>query len=300
MSWLEALTEQLGTGSGGAAIAAAIYAGGIALESEMRADAKKEIAALINAPRLAPDVRTVSRFICETFDLIFGKRHWSWKCFIRSVLASWLFVLSIFLIICLKYRSFVDDAAKQSWELISALPPSLQISAIFIVILLNMTLLSCLPDYLSLYKSRVLLRYLNATVTWRRLIFLVVLDLILSFSVYALASLLVWRYLVGATVEEFTQTAFVRMSDYYRIVTGTHPQDRFSIISLIMALSTMMTSLWTILIIVSSLVLKAIGSFSRVMRLASWMFDVDAHPIRVLGLVAATICWVGSVIYSFI
>jgi hypothetical protein len=44
--------------------------------------------------------------------------------------------------------------------------------------------------------------------------------------------------------------------------------------------------------------LKLVGSVNFLMRFVRWIFDVDTHPVRVIGLVAAMIVWVGSVIYG--
>jgi hypothetical protein len=77
MGWLETISSALGTGAGGAALGGAIYAGSIALESEMRSEAKNEIARLVNNATINPDVKVTANFVYHAFETIFSPRHWS-------------------------------------------------------------------------------------------------------------------------------------------------------------------------------------------------------------------------------
>jgi hypothetical protein len=87
----------------------------------------------------------------------------------------------------------------------------------------------------------------------------------------------------------------------FEILFGIHQfQDQSEIALTVLTLTTTMTSIWAVLIMLSSGVLKLVGSINLLMRVVRWMFDVDAHPVRVLGLVAAAIVWIGSIIYGYI
>ena len=80
MGLLENVSSLLGTGAGGASLAGAIYAGSIALENEMRSEAKKDIARLINTTTINPHISVTANFIFHSFETIFTSRHWSIRC----------------------------------------------------------------------------------------------------------------------------------------------------------------------------------------------------------------------------
>ena len=68
----------------------------------------------------------------------------------------------------------------------------------------------------------------------------------------------------------------------------------------VLTLSTIMTSIWVALVLVSSSFLKLLTTLNPFSRLVRWMFDVETHPVRVLGLVAAGLVWVGSIVYGLV
>jgi hypothetical protein len=71
-------------------------------------------------------------------------------------------------------------------------------------------------------------------------------------------------------------------------------------LTLLVTLTTSMTSLWTVLVILSSFLLRVFGTLDIFMQFIRWLFDVDAHPVRVIGLVAAFIVWLASTLYSWL
>src|SRR4051812_11382002 len=97
MGWLETISSVLGTGTTGATVAVTIYTGSIWLEHEMRNEAKADIARFINNTAIAPDSHAIANFILSSFETIFGRKHWTWRCLRRSILAScvFLFIFSL-------------------------------------------------------------------------------------------------------------------------------------------------------------------------------------------------------------
>lgn len=57
---------------------------------------------------------------------------------------------------------------------------------------------------------------------------------------------------------------------------------------------TVLTSIWTALTISSCLIVKVFSSINPLLRLMRWAFDVEAHPVAVLGRVAAALVWTAS------
>jgi len=68
----------------------------------------------------------------------------------------------------------------------------------------------------------------------------------------------------------------------------------FSIIIAMTIIGTVVTSLWTALTTFSCVLIRVISSINPLLRLLRWMFDVEAHPVGVLGRAAACLVWVSS------
>jgi hypothetical protein len=48
----------------------------------------------------------------------------------------------------------------------------------------------------------------------------------------------------------------------------------------------------------SCVMIKAISSVNILLRVMRWMFDVEAHPVGVLGRAAAGLVWAGSLVLA--
>src|SRR5215469_9551830 len=101
MSWLDVISSALGVSAGGVAVSGAIYGGAVALEGEMRSEAKQQIAAFIRRENRLPAAEILLGFIHDSFRSLFGAKHLSRHCLWRSFLASiifWSFFTALFLV----------------------------------------------------------------------------------------------------------------------------------------------------------------------------------------------------------
>jgi hypothetical protein len=179
MGWLETISSVLGTGAGGATIAGAIYAGAIALENEMRSEAKQDIARLINNTTINPDVKVTANFIFHAFETIFTSRHWSIACLGRSLLASCALFIAISVLEFLRYPAYMLEVVSvivETWEK----RPTLIAVLIFLIV---MTAFAFIPDYISLFKGRLILRKMTSAPTLTRMCVFVILDIACSLSI---------------------------------------------------------------------------------------------------------------------
>jgi hypothetical protein len=62
----------------------------------------------------------------------------------------------------------------------------------------------------------------------------------------------------------------------------------------VMFISTLLTSIWIMLIIFSSLTLKML---SPAQRFVAWFFDVEHHPIKAIGIVAGALAIICSLLW---
>jgi hypothetical protein len=307
MTWLETLSAALAPGAGGAILAAAIYRGSVLIEGEMRKEAIADVARFINNAQIKPDSQGISTLILHAFEVIFGKNHWTLKCLIRSILASSIF----FVIISTALLWGKGDKA-------NVLLRGFERPTIWEI----MVLVSFVPDYLSLFKGRLILQRIAVRATIPKMVTLVLLDLVISICI----SYVAWMSLgttygiihdinAGAVINakwvkgviSFNSCQFTDLTLSLFRDRGQNPwcetqgaSDFAYLFVSIVFVTTAMTSMWSALIMLAGLVLRLLGSLNVFLRFIRWMFDVDVHPVRVLGLAAAAVVWASAVVYGLL
>src|SRR6266542_5652251 len=113
------------------------------------------------------------------FDGVFGKRHLSWRCFFRSCVASSCVVAIVLLV----WAGF-------HWNsVLLVIRLGAGAASIFVVLLTFTTCMSLIPDYVSLLKTRYILRWLKGSRSYGWIVTLLALDLLatgcLALGVYA-------------------------------------------------------------------------------------------------------------------
>jgi hypothetical protein len=177
MSWPETISSVLGTATTGATVAVAIYTGSIWLENEMRSEAKMDIARLINNSEINPDSRTTSNFVLHAFETMFGSTHWSVKCLARSVIASCAFLLIISAFIFSKYSPYFLSLEFIRWFVFRSMNYNVPES----VWLLGAVIIAgFLPDYISLYKGRKILKRMTSDPTILKMGYWVLVNIVAS------------------------------------------------------------------------------------------------------------------------
>jgi hypothetical protein len=296
MAWLGTISSMLGAGIGGTALAGAIYTGSAALENNMRASAKSEIAKFINNTAINPNPQVAVVFLSHSFEIIFGTRHWSMKCLVSSIIAStFIFVITI--------TSFSVQYWDNSVALVTKILVTAKLCRYFVPS-------AFVADYFSLWKARTFLHIMSINPTISKISSIVIIDIIMSLLISLLAIMvtILASHLILRTPGTLAGEKDLFISIGKMIGLARYPDvgaaidwDILTILILaIFGYSTSMTSLWTLWVMLASAALKLAGSVNFTLRFVRWMFDIDAHPVRVLGLVAAAIVWVGSVVYGLV
>jgi hypothetical protein len=66
---------------------------------------------------------------------------------------------------------------------------------------------------------------------------------------------------------------------------------------LVLIPSTLMTSMWTFLVLLSSIIAQLLIPIDYIRRFATWWFrDVEKHPLTAIAKVAATLIIIGAVV----
>jgi hypothetical protein len=334
MSWVNDLVSGLGIPAGAATLAVAMYAACAAAEKAARPEALKDIGRVLKDPSWSHSVRP-STIIEQAFVWTFGDRHVGWKCMRRSILASLVMSLYVATIFRAVTRSeFQPIMALRMAVFGSPTFPAFEKFApspldAILQILFGFLLMAALPDYMALAKTRWLMRPIGRTSDLSAMLMLVTADAVLSvalsvtfalatFSIASLISfespssfaMIVRGYLTGVAMDVETGHRLVQLAEPRRFVSAGEAMaiihgmidpliERGFMPSLlpVFLLSTLFTSVWTILILLSTTVVKLLAPIHR---FTSWFFDVDHHPLQAIGIVSGVLVMIGSLIWLII
>ncbi|MGH7840710.1 MAG: hypothetical protein ACREQT_04245 [Candidatus Binataceae bacterium] len=307
MDWLQQFSTALGAPASGAVLATAIYLGSVRLEAEVRPEARQDIAAFLKSARVAYDVSLVAKSITHLFAIIFGTRHLTLHCFRRSFLASAFFVSAIFMAIYFKHPRVMHSAHE---ALAKGASPATLAFGEFIAF----CILCVFPDYASLGKGRLILSQVQKCTTLSRVCLWIIIDIVFSYAIamtvyWGLSILVSWPNICfdldGRQHCELITGPFMIAKTIVSVSllmtrTALGNVEYFSTAQIFLfafGVSTLLTSIWTLLVFVSASILRLALYLNPVLRFMRWLFDVDQHPIRVIGLMFASLVWIGSIVY---
>lgn len=278
MPWVNDLASRMGIPAGAATLAVAMYLGCSAAERAARPEALAEIARILKDPSWSRSVRP-SAIIERVFVWTFGERHLSWKCVARSLIASLVVIgglgISLYLRSPTLWINMEINHFNGWWGIVMLL------------------CLGVAPDYVSLAKARLILRMVDRSRSPAMFVVLVSSDIALSVTVSMLALFLTNAILYGyvsiSRIIEVTGQSLARLDDLF----SAYPL-RVQIYELFL-LSTFFTSIWTVLIVLSTTTLKLLAP---VHRFTAWFFDVEKHPVQAIGIVAGALVMLGSLIWA--
>jgi hypothetical protein len=323
MALLDTVWSAIGPGASGAALAAATYAGAAALEKEARLGAKQDIAKFLRSFGGDFNVSLVTSHISDFFDIIFGEKHFSAKCILRSIALTLIFCCLTLLFAIIKTRDFITnivlDANKKAPLLADQLPSlskqlfetlsdpefrNLEIYIIFVALFVSVLAITAPVDYISLWKSRAILRYISRPGNKiYKVLFLAGVDFVLSICIFAIY----WTTMINLIIfgqpflKACTETALLIYSlpKGYSMLLG-QADDMDSLVNVICVTSTILTSIWTIAIVLSASCVRIVISLKYPLAILTWLFDVDEHPIKIIGIMLSGFVWSGSVVYALL
>jgi hypothetical protein len=279
MTWLSDLASALGVPTGGAIAAAAIYYGSIAAEREARREALRDLARLLRGPGWDPTAG-----IQKLFVYTFGERHLSWLCLRRSIVASLTFIVSF----GLQFSLLTGE-----WPVRFIEYPSHTFRYLLLAF-------GC--DYIALFKTR---KLISVSAIARKPVVLLFSDVVGSLLIsLAINSIYIWQATGGliafSRYDHFFDWAISQgvgdiLIGHQILPIFTH-SDYYSFpYQGIYVLSTLMTSIWALLMLTSWSLLKVVVPLQRLMN---WFFPIDSHPIRAIGVVGGGLVFVGSALIS--
>ncbi|MBI1774273.1 MAG: hypothetical protein HYR63_02900 [Proteobacteria bacterium] len=278
MSWITDLANTSGIPAGAATLAAAMFGACVAAEKAARPEALRDIGRILKDPSWERSVRP-SAIILRVFNWTFGERHLSWKCVFRSMAATLVLIGGLGLSLHLRSPTLWVGMSINHFD------------GWWGIVLLFC--LGIIPDYASLAKARFILAVVDRSQYRGAIVAGVCADIVLSIFVSAfglfITNAILYRYVSVARVIDVLGGSIVRLGDIFSVFPL-----RFNIFELFL-LSTFFTSIWTILMLIATIVLKLL---SPVHRFTAWFFDVEKHPVRAVGLVAGALIVLGSLVWT--
>jgi hypothetical protein len=241
------------------------------VEEKLKDDTKLEIAVWLVGVKTADKVPWPETF-AKLFDRVFGAKHLSWKCFFRSCcFSSALYLFSLFTF-CL----FSMNAAQWragAWHDWTLLKP------IFIGLMV-MGWMSFPPDYISLLKSRYLIRKMSGGLHFAVIALFLLLDAFLTLVITVVGFVLGVAVLLSTGLDEpFAGSLGFAAYGIGFLIFGLMP----------MLCSGYFTSIWLWLYVGSGFLLKAARRFDIGFDWFNRKFDIEKKPLQSIGLVSGAI-----------
>jgi hypothetical protein len=281
---------------------------------KLNEDTRLEIAVWLLGVKVGQKVEPWPETVVTLFDRVFGPKHWSWKCFSRSICASSL----VFLIAgCITITFAHNGTNLSTWPLILSL--SLPMVAGMILVY------SILSDYGSLLKTRFLLSQSRRFNSSLKALACPAIDLLASYCIAAVSLVVVMAICDGYISFPFTSAAtigdFVRKAlDDYPAYLSLAPKIVFHSLatmripancnhcysdldfnaSSLAVYPVFAGSIWLWLYAGAGFVLKAARRFDIGFEWFNRHFDIEKKPLQSIGLVAgvlvAVVYWTAVIV----
>lgn len=309
----------------GAALAGIVWKFFERVEAVLTDQTKHEIARWLrlrsaDASLIADPVEPWPDTFAKVFDKVFGVKHWSWKCFVRSSIAS-------FCLACLgwtysvwtaPYWQAIRDALRIKWTHGAHFPITSLLIFVPIILVTNLV-----PDYISLLESRYVLHLIQKAENAWLIGLLLVADVIVTCAIPLVPFAIYFSEVVSTMVHTVSIVAAQPKSDYQRglqvVNEVTSPEMRSEMIEAIVArregkiarsavyvylslyhlliqpiievtvLPAFFTSIWLWLYAGSGFLLKTARRFDLGFDWFNRKFDIEKKPLSAIGLVAGSL-----------
>jgi hypothetical protein len=288
---ISGILSAFGVPAGAIGIAYGLVRGAGALEKDAREEALQDVSRLLTSDSWANIGKLGITLVPAIFDRVFGSRPFSFKFISRSIVAS---VLAWIVLLLAKHADF-NNALNGITD-----PGRLILIAIVLTTYFAV-------DWGSLAKARIIINVMRNKTSIMSYVLLVLIDMFLSYLVFV-SYVFIWL-LVIFTAPTFVVvlgdesqshlTAFLRslaISIEMQPIYGYFLKNGASITLVdVIVPSTLMTSMWTLLLLVSILVAKILSPIDHLRRLTIWWFkDVETRPLTAIAKVAATLIIIGA------
>src|SRR5229473_3223249 len=214
------------------------------------------------------------------FEHVFGARHFSWRCVKTSVLFS---VAAFAIIVVLNVLNHPKGSLSRTLNVLEMFPG-------FFRSVVAYAIWSIVPDYFNLLKTRKVLGLITVRQINRPSVLVVILvaDFLIGYAIFALTFLPMGLFSLHLVLFVLGQV------DWNHVVSnfGFDPLPIFSGLEWpfeMLFWPGMVPSIWLWFYVVATLVVRLAVRAAPVSRFSIYFFDIDQHPIRSVGIVAAAL-----------
>jgi hypothetical protein len=269
------------------------------LEKESSPQARQRITAYLRDADWTAIASHVPNAFSHLFVSLFGERHLSRRCLRNSVRISIAAMVILLTLGALFSRDSAYPAAIATMKSQYAQTPGLAVIALVIAFATSLAI-----DYANLFKSRVLIRSprMNSVGVFTLVLFVLVdifLTLIIwttlatGLSVVIAALLAIAHAFAFHHPVDWTMEIVPLWSNLTAEVIRAFVQGPFHSPGAALLYASIVPSAWFVLYILSMRFAPAV----KYMKLPLWLFNIEEHPLRSLGIVAGTIA--GVVVMGF-
>jgi len=266
------------------------------LEGQLSAPFREDCRRFVIERQYEPYLGILPDLVSRAFNWTFGNRQRSIKCFVRAAQFSTAFLFATALITGMFNPSALHTVIAFLWALSWRAIPLMAVS----------WLLACLaPSWLMIAKTRFVIWVLQrAQVTLSTLIMIMAIDLVIGSWVFL--TIAGWGIAIVGIEEVVRQGKLPAHSGILTLLTSS------SMLAVIVALlaaawliptgqlywnvpignlfwASYAPSIWLWLYVFAAIITRPLVHSMPVLRIAGYVLDVEAHPVRAMGLVAGII-----------
>jgi hypothetical protein len=261
---LSGILSEFGLPVGAGALAYGLVRGANALEEDAKEERLNYISDLLKDRSFTSYGKLSASIVPFVFTKIFGSNPFSFKFISRSVLASMVFWLILLEIKHVPLSKVIDLLNDGKW---SILPYILLI------------------DWISLVKSKLILGAMSKLIMIGWVISFVIVDTLLTILILlgvfiAYAAVTMYFMPTNYHFHSLSDGIKVMFDDILLALTGYFTTTDIHALAQVAIPSTMLTSAWVLLFLISTILAKLLGQLEYIRRFTLWWFkDIDAHPL---------------------
>jgi hypothetical protein len=277
MGWLSSILHQFGPTGNIIALFGSTLGLFIFIENMSSKQARDDFTKYLKSTDIATTVVRLPKDTRVLFERVFGPRHFSLRCVIASVLFSIVATVGVYGFVVLNDPSLLGIGGEPR----------------FLASISAWVFWSFVPDYFNLLKTRVALRIIT-TRQIRASVLIVILfaDLLIGYAIFRLTFWPVFMFAMD--VEEHGLASVLRVYSYspMRMLTlhlSWKSLFSFSSLDAVFFLPGMVPSIWLWFYVAATLTVRLAVRAAPLFRFSMYLFDIDQHPIRSVGIVAASL-----------
>lgn len=269
----------------------AIYGSFLALERVVSTECKKDIAEWLKGEKVSGSLTTWPRQFVALFDRVFGERHWSQKCFLRSCVASLIVMVTLWGLWVVRRP---DDAVLYAQRMNENLVENLIFFFLF-----NLSWNMC-TDFFALLACRHILGIMaSQKASVGSSLLCAMLGTFASAATYVFVTVYVgivvimafWHQIVPVQFDDVNRMFSQYMNELLENGLYLRSRPRSGSIG-VYFYSALFTSFWAWLYFIAASCIRAARHLSPVLSFIRYTMDLKNRPLECIGVVAAAIAGV--------